>query len=225
MDIPVRKNYTKLPLFDIIKLTLTWISSNVLKFIFPIIIGFVLIVILDNNIEKFKNNIFIMVIMAFENKLVCYIILYYFCINYFNKNINLLNILKILLVLILSTLFNYILLLLGNVKYTSIICFILDYICFNLFALCIINIIISNGFFGLKNGLLQIFNNKMFFLKLFIFNFIVEVILFALANIISYLFLKKPFQIKILQYMFFVFSCFWSIILIVFMNKKIQIVK
>jgi hypothetical protein len=150
MNTNAEKSHTGLPLFGIIKLTLIWILNNLLKFIIPIIIGLGLIIIIDINFENFKNNIFVMIIMSFENILVCYIILTYFCIDYFNKKINHSKIIKILFVLFLSIVFNYIILLLDKIKYLSVISFIFTYIGFTLFALSIINIIIFDNNWGLK---------------------------------------------------------------------------
>jgi hypothetical protein len=220
------KNYTKSPLFGVIKLTLIWISKNFLKFILPIIIGLGLIIILDINFEKFKNNIFVMVIMSFENIIICYIVLSYFCISYFNKKINPSKTIKILFILIFSIIFNYIIMLLNSIEILLIIIYyIFIYISFTLFALSIINIIFYENNWGIKNGFIQIFKNKIFFFKLFIFNTIIQIIVYILLNIISYFFLRNNFDIKYFQYMIFVFSCFWSMILIVFINNKIQIEK
>lgn len=223
MNINVEKNYKKLPLFGVIKLTLIWISKNLLKFILPIIIGLGLIIILDINFEKFKNNIFVMVIMSFENIIICYIVLSYFCISYFNKKINLSKTIKIIFILIFSTVFNYIIILLNSIEILLIIIYIFIYISFTLFALSIINLIFYENNRRIKNGFIQIFKNKIFFSKLFIFNTIVQIIVYILLNIISYFFLRNNFDIKYFQYMLFAFSCFWSMILIVFINNKIQI--
>jgi hypothetical protein len=214
------KNYIKTPFFGILTLALIWISKNLLKFFIPVITGIGLMIIFHINFEKFKDNIFVMVAMSFENIFICYILLSFYCINYFNKKIDLSKIIKIILIFIISLFYNYIVLLLNNNNTIfSIISYIFSFISFTLFALSIINIIIFEYNWGIKKGFLQILYNKIFFLKLFVFNLVMQIILFLLLNMILYLFLKIEFDIKYLQYIFFVFSCFGTVILIIFVNN------
>jgi hypothetical protein len=207
----------KTGILKIIKTGLRNILGNFPLFVFPILVGYV-IIFLINFIQDNYQNIYIEILKSLFLSIIVIGTLTFYCLKYLeHRKINPVLLLKIFIISFLHFIYSNIftVLVVMNIILSPTLVLILQYIGLSIFALFTINIILNNGLLGIKKSFSLLSDNILFFIKMHFIFFFFQLFIIIISGVILRGILKIEASQKLLPYIgLFMYSIFTFFIMI-----------
>jgi hypothetical protein len=176
----------KTGVFKIIKVGLKDIFSNFLLFVCPILVGYAVIFFVDI-IQNSYQNIYIEIFRSLVLAIIIITALTVYCLKYLkHTKVDFLLLLKLFIISIIYFIYSniFIVLTIMNIKVSSTLIIILQYIGLSIFSLFTIYSILNNGFLGIKNSFSLLLDNILFFLKMYLIFYIFHLFVIIIGGVI-----------------------------------------
>jgi hypothetical protein len=213
----------KIGVFKIIKVGLKDIFGNFLLFVCPILVGYVVMFFVDV-IQSSYQNTFTEILRTLVLAIIIITILTVYCLQYLKyTKINFVLLLKILIISIFYSIYNNIfsVLIIMNIKLSLTLIIILQYVGLSIFSLIVIHSILNNVFLDIKNSFSLLFDNILFFIKMYLIFYFFQLLAIIIGGVIFRGILKIEDSQKTIPYIgMFINSTFMFLIMVFFKENK-----